>query len=377
MIDPKIWADQEAFNNLLREPPTDHEGRIALAKEFSLHMVSEITEMLNALGVWQMHRSHAPVTVNDENVRRQLIDQFKYWMSLCQVFGYTPAQMTDTYWAKSATVRQRFAQEFAPQGTFDRPTVVLDMDNVLADYTTGFGMWFDQIGYMLAPDDPQRNAARERARHIVAHREYFSHRTMGLTKEAWQIVKDAFAHQHGYGYLPPMPELPRLTAWIAAHPDVAVVVMTARKISRYPNVQDDTILWLQRHDIPFHALWWGEDKPFKLRENLPTLTNIRFVVDDDPAFLAQYVEANVPRIYWMRHAYRPTSLASTVIPVDRLDDVVEIERGENLHLYTAAVDADFIASIDECTRIHTSLNDLRRMAKVWNFNKLYGSKPRF
>src|SRR5688572_23195776 len=134
VIDPKIWFDQEEFNSQLRQPPTTYDERVELTKEFSLHMMTELAEMLEACGIWQMHRTRHEEKYNPENVRRQLIDQFKYWMSVAQLWGFTIEDMERTYWRKSATVRQRFVEEHIHQ-IRDREIAVLDIDNVLCDYT--------------------------------------------------------------------------------------------------------------------------------------------------------------------------------------------------------------------------------------------------
>jgi hypothetical protein len=302
MIDRKIWDDQAQFNAELRPIPDTYVGQVELTKEFALHMTTEIAEMLEACGVWEMHRTRHQDGFNPENVRRQLIDQFKYWMSIAQVWGFTPEEMERSYWRKSASVRQRYAEEHIYQ-LGNRPIVVLDIDNVLCDYTRGFGAWLGERLETMRLEPLTQHAALEALRHAILAREYLGPGTLGLDNDTWLTIQHEFRLSGGFAHLPPMPNARQ---FVEAQVDdgCVIVALTSRPIDEYPNLRDDTVEWFRTHHIPVDYIWWGVDKAEKLTKNLAALApNIRFAVDDDVRFLRQYERMGVRQVYWLRQGY--------------------------------------------------------------------------
>lgn len=331
MIDRRIWHDQEEFNNTLRKGPFTPQQRIDLTKEFALHMTSEITEMLNASGTWAMHRRPMGGLVNEENIRRQLIDQFKYWMSLCQLWGFSPEQMADTYWRKSATVRARYSEEFLI--SLDRPAVILDLDNVLCDYTQGFFAWATEAA-KVAVFHPSDNPARElsylemmdrldrmRRQHLYCNAE-----NAGVVLADWMKFLHAFRVGGGFALLPAMPGLQQLTAWLKTR-QYCVIGLTSRPIDEYPNIIDDTFYWLAKHNVAVDCVWWGAHKGEKLAAAFPRTDLVEFVVDDDPRYLQQYAALGVKKIYWMWEGYKltDTKVSMDIRPVRSLLDILIYE----------------------------------------------------
>lgn len=328
MINLVVWADQEEFNASLRpEPPTTDEAKIALTKDFSLHMMTEISEMLAACGTWQSHRRRTPTTINEENIRRQLIDQFKYWMTLCQLWGFTPDQMEATYWRKSATVRARYSEEFLL--SLDRPACILDLDNVLVDYTTGFSTWAEakvrdgfllrsHEGSMLTTDD-----AVARIHLVRDKRMFFSAKNVGVDLGDWMTLQHEFRVGGGFGQLPPCDGLAQFAVWLAAQ-DLAVIGLTSRSVDTYPNIIDDTLFWLDKYGVKMDCVWWGAHKGEKLKEAMPNTDFIRFVVDDDPRYLGQYAALGLKRIYWIKGMPGFADYPG-VIPVSSLYDIINLE----------------------------------------------------
>lgn len=332
MIDKRVWDDQADFNETLR--PTlpialSQENRISLTKDFALHMVTEISEMMAACGTWEMHRRRRPVLVNEENVRRQLIDQFKYWMTICQLWGFTLEEMESTYWRKSATVRARYSEEFLLK--LDRPACILDLDNVLADYSTGFANWAcmaidvekwglrDAGGVELC--DP--NALIIRIRQMERARVFFSAENAGVDLADWMRFQHAFRVRGGFAHLPPCDGLKEFVAYLRST-GLSIIGLTSRSIDTYPNIIDDTLHWLSKHGVHMDCVWWGSHKGEKLKEAMPDTKFVQFVVDDDPRYLPQYAQLGIERIYWVKGMPGRADYPG-VIPVSGLTDIIALE----------------------------------------------------
>lgn len=334
MIDPKVWKEQQEFNAVLRpwaEHAMSEDKRAELTKDFALHMISEITEMLDAMGTWQSHRRQRFTFTNDENVRRQLVDQFKYWITICQLWGFTPDLMADTYWRKSATVRQRYAEEFLVK--LDRPAVILDLDNVLADYTNGFCDWVIRAVLEL-PMDPRDTEGNHlglgeftnRVNAMRDKRQFFSAQNAGVDLVDWMRLQHQFRAQGGFARLPPMPHLAELMAWLQ-YKNYCVIGLTSRSIESYGNIIDDTLSWLTTHGVRMDCVWWGPHKGEKLKDSFPHMHLIEFVVDDDPRYLQQYVNLGMKRIYWMKEGMEgAVEPHPSIIPVSTLADIVALEQ---------------------------------------------------
>jgi len=292
MIDPKIWEDQAEFNAQMRPLPETHAERVALIKEFTLHQMTEMAEFLDAAQVFGAHRRlDTEPLVNHANVKRQLIDQFKYWMSLCQMMGYTPADMGDTYWKKTATVRQRYVAERLT--TLTKPVALIDLDGVLADFIEGFIQW------IFARMNPSPQAA-ERLRKIYKTREFINATSLGVSIPEWEAIQHEFRTTGQFGELPMMPHAQEFVQFCREQ-GCHVVVITSRPIDQYPNIYDDTVEWFAKHEMKVDKIWWGPNKAEKLASVKHLIPDIQFAVDDDDRYIEQFHLYGVRRVYWYRH----------------------------------------------------------------------------
>ena len=109
--------------------------------------------------------------------------------------------------------------------------------------------------------------------------------------------------------------------------DLVVVALTSRPVDEYPNLHDDTVAWFSDNDIIVDYIWWGVDKAEKLAQNLATLPNIRFAIDDDIRYLQQYVRMGIKTIYWYMQGYDTdfNPQGTSVIPITGFDDIGELK----------------------------------------------------
>lgn len=284
----KMWADQAQFNRLFRpRDPQTFADRSAVTREMVLHLISQAMQLLDATD-WKSHR-HTHIKENRAQVGSQLIDIHKYWITLCQTWGFTPDEMEDLYWQKSMVCRQRYAEEWVRDIT--REAVILDLDNVLCDYVTGFGAWL------------MRNTVLTPTQHLtlvdrVSRRQWIDAQTLGIDPTEYHALKHQFRTSGAKTVLPAMPGARDFIHWCKSC-GWLVIVLTSRPIDRYPNLYMDTLSWLARNQMAVDHVWWGSDKGEKLIDRA-VLPYIRFVVDDDERFAAQYAALGV-RTYWLTH----------------------------------------------------------------------------
>lgn len=318
MIDPKIWDDQAEFNAQMRPLPETHAERAALIKEFTLHLMTEMAEFLDAAQVFGAHRRlDTEPLVNHANIKRQLIDQFKYWMSLCQMMGYTPDDMADTYWKKTATVRQRYVAEWLT--TLTKPVALIDLDGVLADFHEGFITWMNARMRLYSP-------VMDRLQKIRKTREFINATSLGVSISEWESITHEFRTTGQFGMLPVMPHAQEFVQFCQDQ-GCHVVAVTSRPIDQYPNIYDDTVEWFANHQMKVDKIWWGPNKAEKLASVKHLIPDIQFAVDDDDRYIEQFYSYGVQQIYWYRHGelHLPPKQKEITV-VSSLQEIMEKEK---------------------------------------------------
>lgn len=315
----RIWEDQADFNRLFRRPEEfTFEQRTAETKELVLHLISEADELLRASGAWKFHR-RVPVRENKRAVGYELADLFKYVMSVAQVHGITIEEFVQFYWEKSMVVRQRYAQEFVQ--TLDQPAMVVDIDNVLADYIRGFIVWLGEA--KIIPTDV--------AADFYEHPRYVSARSLGLPEHLYDEAKHLYRISGQHAYIPSMYGAAQfLIRMQQARPDRSIILLTARPIDRYPNLYGETLAWIQQVGLPCHFVWWASDKGEAIRTS-GIANHVELAIDDDWTHVEQFGRIGVTT-YWLNHSGEcnimetmKMDLLSNVRMVRNFDDILAYE----------------------------------------------------
>lgn len=277
-------------------------------------MHSETDELLRACGAWKEHRRQ-PVLENQAHVLEEIIDSMKYLMSIAQAWGFTQQQLEDAYWWKSMAVRQRYSEEFVKELT--GPTVIIDIDNVLADYTSGFAEFLRTVDEHQLAD----KLVRDRPARVQDC----------MLPSKWKTYKHAFRVDGWKRRLPLMPSAREFLLWCRAR-NYRIVLVTSRPIDTYPNLYADTVSWLQGLELQFDFIWWGTEKGRIVSDRMEDGTSLRsplshvvFAVDDTLGYCAQFRNQQI-RTYWL------TSTRQTERPwLTNVTTLQEIMHNEDTH----------------------------------------------
>jgi uncharacterized HAD superfamily protein len=274
---PKVWLDpsysqwldmmarQAAFNVHFMPAAYDQltdEQRVAITKEYVLHMMSECDEILREMN-WKFHRPLGEKVI-PSNLLEELIDLFKYWMSTVLVWQYDPREVVAEFHRKSAVVEQRFKQEQMLHDT-DRPIAIIDIDGVLADYPASFVQYVNrQRGVRADYDGTYDNLVAGMSR-IDVVRWKNRYREEGFEGEHVMPTVDArefMGQMRALGYF--------------------LCVVTARPYATYKRMFADTLQWFTKHDIPFDAIIFHEDKQTFVLSLIDRHKQVKFAVEDHP-----------------------------------------------------------------------------------------------
>jgi len=307
-----VWKEQARFNAQLHEPPTTDEERTAQTKEFVVHMHAELSELLTASGPWKSHRRSGTMP-NRRAILEEAVDTFKFLVSTLQVWSVTPEQFLQSFVEKSAVVQQRYTEEWISQ--LNRPSVIVDIDNVLADYIGGLLTFLDRSrpSGWIAP--AQRLKLEQRGPFISAEE-------LGMHPTQWLFYKTLFRNSGSKRTLPLMPGARDFLQWCRLK-GWTIILLTSRPMKEYAGMYADTLHWLQMNNLSFDHLWFSEDKSTSLAAHPSVHPWIQFAVDDDPKYVQQYALWGFPVFHLVHDERVSTPNRHNIIRVVSLDELRE------------------------------------------------------
>lgn len=211
------------------------EDKRQLQTSICTYLVGEIYEYLNAIN----YKHFLPPHPEHSSQRKiELIDTFKYLLTLFDFEGMTEDEIWHLFQEKTAVVRERHKKTVMHERVCG-----FDIDGVLASYQD----WVDEEAFV----ESGRALALEP---VQGASELLSH----LKEEGWHIV-----------------------------------LITARKRHRYPRIEGDTYKWLEQHGFVYDKVLFGFDKADTMVRNGLRMV---FFVEDSPKHALDMAGA-VERVY--------------------------------------------------------------------------------
>ena len=330
-----MFDDQRAFNQQIWVPPSDWvpiagiDDPVETARlmdrirHLALGMVEETLEFLRTYE-WKSHRRHKGKLQNVAHSHEELVDMFKYWLSLADLADFPIDNLEDLYYAKSRVVQYRYQEEWLKE--IEGPCVLVDIDNVLADYITGLCKWAREWGpqiLSLSISDTTRFCGRLDSLQRMGST--INHESVGVTYAQWQTVKHKFRTSGGKRTLPVFKEARPFLNWCRER-GWMIILVTSRPIDRYPNIFTDTVTWLHDNQLPFDYLWWADNKALRMEEfeHASLQAQTVFAVDDDHRFIAQYRSKGV-KAYWLNRFAEDSQMSNDPTTVRSLTSLMEKE----------------------------------------------------
>jgi len=263
----KMWECQREFQKLvlLDLGQMSDSDKAIQTRDFCMYMVGEMTELLREMD-WKSHRREVVRIKSQRNVLEELIDIFKYWMTVCLIHGFTPDDIVAEFWRKSAVVFKRWTQEHTEWDP--ELVVVVDIDMTLADYVAGLFSFLravtgvDLSGEHLCSTDVPAEIVRLTGVSMIEA----IHLKHQFREEGWKVN---------------LPIMPGAASFLRAVRSRGgqIVLLTARPYPLYRRIFADTVEWMEKYDLPFDGLWMTEDKRDFLVRTFPKVV---MVVDDNP-----------------------------------------------------------------------------------------------
>jgi hypothetical protein len=324
----ELFDDQRTFNKLIWDKEKFQHDETAVVdrlRHLTLGMVEESLEFIRTFD-FKSHRRSKSRLQNVAHSHEELIDMFKYWLSLADVADFPIEKLGELYYAKSRVVQYRYQDEWLK--SIDRPSVVVDIDEVLADYISGMSSWArEHAARLLHFTPPDMVRMINRLEHVREHRTWLDWNTSGVGRDAWQTVKHDFSTRGGWRTLPVISDASPFLWWCREQGWI-IILITSRPIDRYPNIFTDTLTWLTEAGLPFDHLWWTDKKDERLEDaHVQMRSQIVFAVDDNRKFVNQFAEKGV-KTYWLVRGNKTlaTDFGPNITVVTSLTELMEREK---------------------------------------------------
>jgi len=302
----EIFKDQLDFN---RKVIDDMEGlekkeKVSQTKEYILHLHSECDELLREMA-WKSHRKEDGYIIRS-NMKEELIDVFKYWLSIVVLWGFEPEEIVEEYWRKSKVVEQRFKQE--KRLNFDgRKVVGVDIDGVLAAYPEHFLDFINrEVGTDLKVEDLT---------------EYNVYEALELPYDMTKRLKAKFRETGEKRHIPVLDGAKEFLESLKNN-DYKIVLLSARPYKKYKRIFADTQEWLEKNELIHDAILWDEDKCNRLIREFGH-DNVEFFVEDNRNNALDI--SKTADVYLINRPYNQGETTGNIVRVDSLNEILELE----------------------------------------------------
>lgn len=304
----KIFERQEKFTKEVIKKRLKGLDKQAITKEYALHLISEVDEVLKEIN-WKINKRDL-IKVNEENLREEIIDVFKYLLSIANVWEISPEDFVKEFHRKSEVVEQKWHQDFELDLLEDENVVAVDIDGVLAAYPEGFINFVEKetgkkIDIVL--DDYNLYDACEEI----------------IGREDLKELKHRFRAEGEKRFLPAVKDSVA-GMQLLREKGYKIVLLSARPVKKYPRIFADTIEWLKKNKFEYDAIMWDEHKEDRIAREFPKL---KFMVEDNYDNAIKVAKTN--RVILLDKTYNGGKYNKNVQRVHGWDSIIKkLERRE-------------------------------------------------
>lgn len=307
-----MWSSQKLFNsNFVDFDHINFDTQQSMTKEYVLHLLSEANSLLDSVN-WKMHHKKIK-KVNREDVVLEIIDVWKYLLSICLLWDITPEEFCRVFDEKSSLVEQKFLQEFSEID--GRKLAICDIDGVLSDYPKTFLKYVESSMKEINPEfsididkvdciDLYKYFQGQVSQDLLKmYKHRYRSEGKSRNEEVIEGAKEFLMSLKSHGYY--------------------VVLLTSRPFDTYKSLYLDTYVWLKKNGLVFDMLINDSKKRDKIGDLLKK-SYVEFVIDDDPRLISNMESLdNLTKIYVPDRAYnRQVKESDKVVRIKSFSDII-------------------------------------------------------
>jgi len=302
-----MYAVQKNFQDLIMKTYS-FEDREKFLKDLCIHLNSETFEVLGEIN-WKTHRREKK-TIDESRLLFEMVDVLKYAMSLPASWGFTAEQIEEVFMKKSRIIEQKFRQEVIDKDFSQGDKIIgVDIDGVLLNYPEAF------IDFVAKETKTEKDITKFAHSNYNIYDELASF--LGLDKETLKALKHKFRSEGHKQNMKPLAG----AAWFInrlQQKGFKVILLSARPVEEYPNLFYDTIVSLNRAEIPFDGIYFSDNKEVEILKRFPTIS---YFVEDCGANAEKIAGINKP-VFLLNKTYNTLTQENEFIV--RCKDLSEI-----------------------------------------------------
>lgn len=248
-----------------------------LTKEFLLHMMTEVDELLGNVGEWKTHRFGNKPPIKS-GITEELVDIINFIVNIALTWGIDPREVMQKFREKVIINEHKFLQDRKIDELRDKPVAVFDVDGVLNDYPEKF------VGFV----NEKKNASFQMVDYLNLPRI--------IPKVEYEKLKLEFREAMELAYSG-KEELEKIKT-----NGISIILLTARPVAEHKKLYTDMIVSLAENGIPFDAVIADKEKGFRMMKDFK---NLLFYVDDEPEFVKDSTSYGI-RTYLLNKPYNDT-----------------------------------------------------------------------
>jgi len=271
-----------------------YEEKVKLTKEHLLHLITEVDEVLTAVGTWKTHKIRKEEFPKISGITEELVDIVKFVINIALIWGITPREFIKKWFEKTVVNKYKFLQERRLISLKEKPVVIFDVDGVLNRFPEEFvefvnsnlGTNFKISEYLELPKKIPYEKYRE-----LKH-EFYETRKESFTEEARKVLR----------------ELRRKK--------ISTVLLTSRPISKYKRFFYEIVIGLKNQRIPFDVLIEDREKGLRIMKDF---NSVLLSVDDEPYYVEDILSYGI-KAYLYRKPYNRFYKGKNVI--ENLEEIL-------------------------------------------------------
>jgi hypothetical protein len=282
-----------------------------LSKEYILHAHAELFELLNEFPSWRTWLGTSNPVPNIDGMTEEIVDTVKFLMNILLLWNVKVETFAEIFNRKTDVNIQRFTQHRQlaklmskyQQGVRHGKVAAIDLDGVLASY----------------PESWLTFLANETGVSVDVKDFSLSFGTMSIPRGRYAALKERYRREGGesrVGILSGAVEFLRNLRLLGYY----IIILSSRPVKQYKRLYSDSIMWLQKYQLPFDVVVWERDKEDWIIQSFPI---VDFVVEDDP-LNAERIGASGIKTYLLDRPYNQ-GIDGRFRRVESLAEILEIE----------------------------------------------------
>lgn len=272
-----MMSKQEAYNKKIvgSSDQLSQELKEKITQENVLCAHAELSALVNATN-YKNHHSHTEPIANRKTVLYETVDVIRYMMATLNTWGITPEEFEkafdkkDIYLNKYHELQNRKRKDL-------QPVVIVDIDDVLANFRQGFSDWLKEKFKVDADVDSK---------------EYYFISALSKINLNSETVFKMFLDDEGFANLTVDTDNLELL-WQLKHQGYWIHLLTARPEEELQCLYD-TYFWIWQQNIPCDAISFSPEKfRWCAKSKYYDQGAIKFAIDDAPKHAEDYAKHGI------------------------------------------------------------------------------------